>query len=351
MGVCGRSGSGKTTLVVNLVPKLLRRGLRVAVVKHCTHDPKADVPGKDSDRLFRAGADVLAAGPGEAFARFHADQMPLEDCLRRVAAGHDLVIVEGYRGEAIPKIRLGEPPPDDRGGEETLLALPSGLEGHEEAAEAVWAHVQARHAALPTMAALLIGGKSARMGRPKALLRSDGRTLVERIAAAAAGHVEQVVLVGEGTVPSALASLRRLPDAPGACGPLAGLLSAMRWRTRARWLALSCDLARVESDAVAWLLGEARPGCDAVIPLAREDTSEGATAGEGLRNAEPLFAVYEPGALPFLERAARAGEWSLRRALASARVLAPRAPEALRPAWTNVNTPEEWERARMRGQA
>lgn len=254
VGVCGRSDSGKTTLVESLVPKLVRRGLRVAVAKHCTHAIESDRPGKDTDRAFRAGADVLAAGPSEAFARFHADKMPLEGCLERVAAGHDLVLVEGYRGAAIPKVRLGEPAPDDRGGE-TLLALPDGISGHREAEEAVWRHVQAVHAALPTVALLLVGGRSRRMGRDKALLDAGGVALAEKVVAAAAGLAEETVLAGDGEVPPSMGRLKRLPDAPGAKGPLAGLLSAMRWRPDARWLALSCDLPLIEPQAVAWLLG------------------------------------------------------------------------------------------------
>ena len=57
-GVCGYSGSGKTTLLEQVVPRLLRRGLRVVVVKHDVHGIAPPAPNKDDDRLFRAGADV-----------------------------------------------------------------------------------------------------------------------------------------------------------------------------------------------------------------------------------------------------------------------------------------------------
>jgi hypothetical protein len=56
----GPSGAGKTTLLVALLRELRRRGLRVAAIKHSGHPHGFDVPGKDSDLLLRAGAEVAA---------------------------------------------------------------------------------------------------------------------------------------------------------------------------------------------------------------------------------------------------------------------------------------------------
>ncbi|HXT51259.1 MAG TPA: molybdopterin-guanine dinucleotide biosynthesis protein MobB, partial [Thermoanaerobaculia bacterium] len=58
VGVAGWSGSGKTTLLERVVPALVADGLSVVVVKHDAHGLALDVAGKDSDRLFRAGAEV-----------------------------------------------------------------------------------------------------------------------------------------------------------------------------------------------------------------------------------------------------------------------------------------------------
>jgi molybdopterin-guanine dinucleotide biosynthesis protein MobB len=109
MGIVGDSNSGKTLLVEQLVPALGARGLRVAVVKRCSHQLHADQPGKDSDRAFQAGADVLAVSPDEAFARFHEGNMPLAECVRRVAEGCDVVLAEGFREAEIPKIYVAGP--------------------------------------------------------------------------------------------------------------------------------------------------------------------------------------------------------------------------------------------------
>ena len=333
VGICGDSGSGKTTLIEHLVPRLAQRGLRVAVVKHCTHAIDADHPGKDSDRIFQAGADILASGPREAFARYHEEQMSLEHCLERIGVGCDVVLVEGYRGVAIPKIRLGDSAPDDG---EVLLALPDGMGGHDEAELAVWQLVECAHASLPVTAAVLVGGHSARMGTSKAMLKLGDMTLLERVVAAAAPHAEEVVLAGEAETPASLARMKQLPDAPGVQGPLAGLLCALRWRPGARWIALACDLGRITPQAVGWLREQAAIGADAVVPTAGDDGCW-----------EPLFALYEPSARPFLERAASGGEWGLRRALHGARVLNPRPPTGLHEAWTNVNTPQDLETLRQ----
>ena len=127
IGICGPSGSGKTLLIQQLVPRLVARGLRVAVVKHCTHRIEADRPGKDTDRIFQAGADLLAAGPSESFARFHADQMPLAESVRRLCGKCDLVLVEGSRDAAIPKIWMSREAADawGRPQEDLLVQSPN----------------------------------------------------------------------------------------------------------------------------------------------------------------------------------------------------------------------------------
>jgi len=310
IGVCGPSGSGKTLLIQQLVPRLIARGLRVGVVKHSTRRIEADRPGKDTDRIFQAGADVLAAGPGESFARFHADEMPLAESLRRLSGQCDLVLVEGNRDATIPKIWVTQDAADDYGRpEEELLVLPKGADSWHVALDVVWRTVERAHAALPVLAAVLIGGSSSRMGRPKHLLERPG----------------------------ALSHLERLPDAQDAEGPLGGLLSALRWQQRARWIVMACDLPMATPQAVAWLLEQVRPGLDAVMPAVR---------GQG--GCEPLFAIYEPTALWHAELAAARGEFSLHSAFRPARVLSPQPPPALQPAWTNVNTPDDWRRISRR---
>ncbi|MFH2003029.1 MAG: molybdopterin-guanine dinucleotide biosynthesis protein MobB, partial [Planctomycetota bacterium] len=59
LGICGWKNSGKTTLVEQLIPKLQGMGLHIAVVKSDAHGIDVDHQGKDSDRFYKAGADVV----------------------------------------------------------------------------------------------------------------------------------------------------------------------------------------------------------------------------------------------------------------------------------------------------
>jgi molybdopterin-guanine dinucleotide biosynthesis protein B len=59
-GVVGWKNSGKTTLVERLVAEFVRRGWRIATVKHAHHDADIDRAGTDSFRHRAAGATEVA---------------------------------------------------------------------------------------------------------------------------------------------------------------------------------------------------------------------------------------------------------------------------------------------------
>jgi len=112
IGFAAYSGTGKTTLLVKLLPLLKARGLRVAVVKHAHHSFDVDQPGKDSMRLRKAGADqmLVASRKRVVLIKEHPQehQEPrLGEVLEALAPDQlDLVLVEGFKREAIPKIEL-----------------------------------------------------------------------------------------------------------------------------------------------------------------------------------------------------------------------------------------------------
>lgn len=115
LGIAASSGTGKTTLLEQLIPLLKERGIRVGLIKKSHHDFEIDKPGKDSDRLRKAGArQVLIASPHR---RALITEMPeplqepkLEALLQALDPNRvDLVLVEGFRADAIPKIELHRP--------------------------------------------------------------------------------------------------------------------------------------------------------------------------------------------------------------------------------------------------
>ncbi len=111
-GIAGWSGSGKTTLLERLLPSLASRGLCVSVVKHAHHRFDIDQPGKDSHRFREAGShEVLISSPARwALMREHrgADEPTLAELLSHLS-DCDLVLVEGFKREPIPKLEVHRP--------------------------------------------------------------------------------------------------------------------------------------------------------------------------------------------------------------------------------------------------
>lgn len=116
-GFAGFSGSGKTTLIERLIPLFVGRGLRVSLVKHAHHNFDIDQPGKDSYRHRHAGASEVLVTSSRRWVLMHElrgeAEPPLDELIRRLSAC-DLLLVEGFKRAAIPKIEVyrrsvGEP--------------------------------------------------------------------------------------------------------------------------------------------------------------------------------------------------------------------------------------------------
>jgi len=331
-GVCGWSGSGKTTLIEELARRLTARRLAVAVVKHDAHGFDVDREGKDSDRFFRAGADVVLTGPEEGFRRFHRSD-ELHTLLRQLAPRYDVILVEGHKSTPLPrKVWLMKDANDVCPPETSPVVASLGRD--EDRAGIVmrmlddWLPALAK--STPVCAGILFGGGSTRMGEPKHLLRAGGVTWLERAAQTVTPFVEQVVLLGDGEIPAGLRSLPVLPDVLDKQGPLAGMLAAMRWRPWATWLFAACDLPDLSADAVRWLLGTRAPGVWATLPQ---------LAGAG--GVEPLLAHYDFRAAPLLENCRAPSELAR-----LPQALTPAPPAEIANAWRNVNTPAELARDR-----
>lgn len=103
-----RSGTGKTTYLEKLVACLKEKGLRIALFKHDAHGFELDQPGKDSYRLRKAGVDtMILSGPDQTvqISRHTAGEPSLKQLLSSIQ-GVDLILIEGYKFGAQPKIQL-----------------------------------------------------------------------------------------------------------------------------------------------------------------------------------------------------------------------------------------------------
>ena len=107
-GVIGWKNAGKTSLMERLVAEISGRGLRVSTVKHVHHDVDLDQPGKDTFRHRTAGAEevVLASANRMALLREHRGAEPELAVILARMAPVDLVLVEGYKRDAHPKIEV-----------------------------------------------------------------------------------------------------------------------------------------------------------------------------------------------------------------------------------------------------
>jgi len=94
-------------VATKLIEALVKDGLRVGSLKHTDHEYETDVGGKDSQRHKAAGAEpaVLVAGRRSAVHRKRAGRAPLSAYLAEFA-DCDVVVVEGYRSESLPKIEV-----------------------------------------------------------------------------------------------------------------------------------------------------------------------------------------------------------------------------------------------------
>lgn len=106
-GVVGWKNAGKTGLMERLVTEITGRGISVSTVKHAHHSFDVDHPGKDSHRHRIAGAREVLLASRNRIALMHElrdeDEPPLEALLTRLSPV-DLVLIEGYKRDAHPKI-------------------------------------------------------------------------------------------------------------------------------------------------------------------------------------------------------------------------------------------------------
>jgi molybdopterin-guanine dinucleotide biosynthesis protein A len=141
---------------------------------------------------------------------------------------------------------------------------------------------------------LLVGGKSSRMGRDKALLELNGSPLIQRTADLLVPLAAKTTLVisanqpanPTNTNPYSTFELPTLADRWPNAGPLGGIATALA-ATNPLWcLILACDMPFLTKDWLVFLLGQIAQSesdgtrqIDAIVP-------------ETNRGLEPLCAIY-----------------------------------------------------------
>jgi len=186
---------------------------------------------------------------------------------------------------------------------------------------------------------VLAGGKSTRMGRDKAVLSFNGRTLLETALAAARSVAREVFILGSaelyGGYGTAIADI--FPE----CGPLGGIHAALKHSKTELNLILAVDTPFLSDRLLAYLERRAR------------ESGAMVTAPEINGYPQPLCAIYSRDFLPIAEQALRDGNYKIvplfpkdRTSLIGESELKGFAFSA--EMFENLNTPEDLERARRR---
>ena len=108
LSVIGRKGAGRSQALAGLIEILTRRGFNTGVIKHMAReDFEVDLPGKDTFEYRARGAEkVILSGPKRMaiFANLQKE-VPVFELVNEFQ-GYDLVLVEGYFANELPKIEF-----------------------------------------------------------------------------------------------------------------------------------------------------------------------------------------------------------------------------------------------------
>jgi len=296
LGICGHSGSGKTTLAEELARHLTGEGLSVGYVKHCHGKAEFGHGGKDTDKLFQAGAAVVGHGDCQVFTR-RREAGELHRAIELLGKSVDIVLAEGHKASRLPKLWMLPPDEDEAPNHaaNVIAALPFAPNRLDLAKPLVADWLAQRHAQVPLAVGVLAGG----MGRPAAMRQLGDGGLLDHVVDVAGRVSDCVALLGGAAAPDSRPSMPRLADVPSVSGPLAGILAAFRWAPDRRWLILPCNLPRLSEEALRLLLAGTRPGCWAVLP-----------GIAGKPKPDPLAALLDPPMGPLFEDAKRQADQS-----------------------------------------
>lgn len=181
---------------------------------------------------------------------------------------------------------------------------------------------------------ILVGGRSRRFGRPKALVRIGPKSCIEHVVAAMKPVTRDLLLVGDAEGLEFL-NLPRIPDERPGCGPLGGLAAGLSASRSERSIVAACDMPCITPDLFSLLL-ERVGGRDAAIPK----------EGERLH---PLCAVYSKSSLPVIRERLNSGLLKILDLARSLRCEVVSVDEddspIARSLFINMNTPEDIPRA------
>lgn len=190
--------------------------------------------------------------------------------------------------------------------------------------------------------AILAGGRSARMGVNKALLRvhAGGPTLIETVAARLReAGLEPALLVTNTPEDYTFLDIPSVPDEIPGAGPLGGILTALLHSPQPRSLIVACDMPAL-NPALLRYMAALSGRSDAVVPRLRNE--------DGSYHIEPLHSIYSRSCIEPARTRIQAGSLRVADLLREITVrwveeeeIRLYDPQLI--SFRNANTPEEWD--------
>jgi len=179
----------------------------------------------------------------------------------------------------------------------------------------------------PLAAIILAGGHSRRMRREKSLLPLCGRPLIETMIAQVRPCFEVILNSAGARDKFAFLGLPVIEDEAPGQGPLPAILTALRASPCRSNFVMACDIPVIDIPFLETILALA-PAHEIVVPR----------YGDG--KFEPLFAAYDRGIIPAIERQVANGDFRISSLFQACRTRF--VPMDGQPWFRNLNTIEEY---------
>jgi len=353
----GYSGVGKTTLLEDLIRRFSAENFSVGYYKHDAHRFSIDKEGKDTYRARHAGAGIITINDPSHFALVGDNDFKkltithaLEQC--------DCILIEGYKQSPFNKVVFLDaegslPIPIDTPAikavvhqgvvrEKELEELKVPL-FHRDDLAAIYEFVRDhfKSCASPMYGAVFVGGQSRRMGTPKFSLSYNGVSETERMIKVLSQFCGRVFLSSRSDLDmgplSHLSGIERVNDEHIGLGPVGGLATLMASHPDKAWMIAACDMPFLQEKNFEFILKDRDP--------LRYGTCY---TQKGRLGFEPMCAIYEPKFILPLYEAMSRRELSLSRIISELPFKQVKIAEADRYNFMNINTPEEYEVARVK---
>lgn len=357
--VTGFSGSGKTTFLEKFIRTLKQRHYCPGYIKHAGGKYTLDVAGKDSFVQLAAGASFSTIFTDEKWAIHQYGS--LDETWLWSQAQTDIILLEGFKKSVHPKVVCIHP---EKGIPERLdwqqfdpdahvwayltieqaeadqinQALGQPLAFQRDQIDSITNHILAKlnqhcREIFPLKGAVMIGGKSTRMGKDKAWLEYGQGPHAAYLFELLSQHpaIEEVFYSASPLTPplQEIPQKAILTDQFLNFGPLGGFLTLFENEPQAAWLVVACDLARFQEQALEYLIQH------------RDPLKAGTVFVNQKQRFEPLVAIYEPRMGLHMKRALLNRTYSLQRIFPDLSIQQLPIPEFLESQLSNVNTPEE----------